>query len=115
MLGDDDRQLVGPRVAAGLPQPCVLRLDRGHQVVEGVERAQVVKRHGDRELVVAVGPFRGERTGEVHHAVHVRLVRVIAGVVAVGPVAMRLEDLLGQRQAAHDLGRGHGPIVRPVP
>ena len=52
MLGDDECQLVGPRFSSGLPEPCILRLDRRDEVVEGVERGKVVKRRRNRELVV---------------------------------------------------------------
>jgi len=70
-----------------------------------------VERCRDRELVVAVGYVWGERAGEVHHAVHVRFVGVVAGIIAAGKVAMRLEDLLGQRDAPDNLGRRHRTIV----
>src|ERR1700694_5282164 len=112
MLGADGRQLVGPRLATVLLQPYVLRLDRRGEVVKRVERGDVVKRCGDRKRVVAVGRFWGERAGEVHHAVHVRLVRrVVAGIIAAGTVAMRLEDLLGQWDASENLRRRYGTIV----
>ena len=115
MLGDDERQLVGPRLAAGLLQPYILRLDRRHEVVERFERGEVVERCRDRELVVAVGYVWGECAGEVHHAVYVRFVGVVAGIIATGKVAVRLEDLLGQRDASENLGRHHhGTIVRLV-
>jgi hypothetical protein len=111
VLGDDERQLVGPRLAAGRPQPGVLRLDRGDQIVQGVEDRQVVERRGDRQLVVAVRNVRSERAGEVHHPVHVRLVGVEAGVVAVRTVAVGLQDLLCQRQAADDVRPGDHPGI----
>ncbi len=55
VLGDDQGQLVAPRLAAGRPQPRVLRADRGREVVQRDERLEVMEGGGDRELVVAVG------------------------------------------------------------
>src|SRR5271166_1102520 len=107
MLGNDERQLVRPILPADLLQPCVLRRDRRHQVVEGGQCGQVMKRCGDRELVVAVGSVWSERAGEVHDAVHVCLVAVVAGVVAVSTLAVGVEDLVDQGQGAQDLRRDH--------
>ena len=115
MFGNDERQLVGPILPTGLLQPYVLCLDRRHQIVEGIERGQVMKRCGDRELVVAVGPVGSEHAGEVDDAVNVRFVGVVAGVVAVGTLTVRLEDLVGQGQAAEDIRRDHDMSVRGAP
>ena len=73
-----------------------------------------MKRCSDRELVVTVGSIWSQGTSEVHDAIHVRFVGVVAGVVAVGMrVAVRLEDLIGQGQAAEYLRRDHSMSVRP--
>ena len=115
MLGNDERQLVGPLLATRLLQPGVLRPDRRHQVVEGVKRGQVMKRCGDRQLIVAVGSLWSERTSQVNDAVDVGLVCGVALVVAVGTLAMGFEDLICQGQAAQDIRRGHDTSVRPLP
>jgi len=45
----------------------------------------------------------------------VRSVGVVAGFVAVGTLAVRLEDLVGQGQAAEDIRRDHDMSVRAAP
>jgi hypothetical protein len=103
VLGDDERQLVGPGFPTRLPQPCVLRLDRRGEVVECVEGGKVVESRGDGQLLVAVRRGRSHGAGEVHDAIRVRLVGVEARVVTTSTMTVRFEDLLDERQRAKDL------------
>jgi hypothetical protein len=97
MEGDHERDLPVPLLASALAQVAPRLLDRGLDVVQPVEDAEIVKRGRDRDLVLVVRRQRCDRPGEVVDAVRVVAVTLERHRLAARELAPRIEDLVDER------------------
>src|SRR4051794_9884178 len=92
--GDDEGDLAVPRLATRVAQiPRRLR-DRRLEIVEPAERAEVMERGRDRDLLGVLGRQRRDRADEVVEAVRVVAIALERRVVSAPELPAGIEDLV---------------------
>ena len=104
MERDYERNLAVPVLTARLAQVAPRLLDRGRDLVQSVEDAQVVEGGGDRHLLLVSGGERRDRPCEVEDAMRVVAVALEGRRVTTRTLTPRIEDLVDERMTYQ---RGH--------
>src|SRR5262245_39547714 len=97
--GDRESHFAIPCVPARVTQITPRFLDRGFQVVEPLEYAEVVEGGCDRNFLVILRRKRRDGASEVVDAVSVVAVALEGRMLAVRELATSIEDLIDQRMA----------------